>query len=750
MAAALPEPLAPDDAARLTDFARACKAAARIVSLYPPTHPAIQAALARVELAGAALALNGAPAISVLPDGLRIDGRAPHRPDAALGELAALLHGHLVGELTLTAPMEPQGWHRFLRLLARPPEDVRAEGGLARAWLAAGGGPIEIKLIDYGEILRERAGGLEAAWERLIANYLEGEQAELSDEMLAALRDIADDPDRFAEFAAHVLGQDGSGVGARGRRSALLVRILRRLADFVGRTDPASLDRVLEQIAALTPHLHPEAVLELATGTADPNEDAAATGADVAAALRARVDAPLAARFVASAVAREHGATARLAEAFRALVPDEEQRHRVLGLAAEIVAATPFGQQPGFRELWQHAADLLQSYSDEAFVSAEYGRELSTARAHAVDVERIADDPPERIGAWVASVSDDQLRKLDQQLLRDLLAIETQPDAWRQVLDIALTRIDQFVLVADLVLAQELLDAIIAIRDGGSPFHAEAALGVERLLEESRMRHVVLAIRQADERDLPVVARFCHTLGPQAMRPLAEALVVEEHARAVRRLREVLLGFGAAGRAYANELRNSANPNVRRTAIELLRAFGGDEALPDLAELLDDAEPQVQREALRAIVQIGTDEAYATLHQALSSGSARSREAIMHALGGLRDTRAAPLFSYMLRNTSYRGALEAVYCAAVESLGHLRAGDPESLDALRAVLYRGDWWAPRRTARLRQAAAAALRAVGTPEAEVILNEAVAAGPAGTRRAARAALAAPAPRPRRPA
>ena len=41
-----PEPLPPETAGRLAEFAKACKAATRIVSMYPPTHPAIQSALA--------------------------------------------------------------------------------------------------------------------------------------------------------------------------------------------------------------------------------------------------------------------------------------------------------------------------------------------------------------------------------------------------------------------------------------------------------------------------------------------------------------------------------------------------------------------------------------------------------------------------------------------------------------------------------------------------------------------------------
>ena len=176
----------------------------------------------------------------------------------------------------------------------------------------------------------------------------------------------------------------------------------------------------------------------------------------------------------------------------------------------------------------------------------------------------------------------------------------------------------------------------------------------------------------------------------------------------------MLLGFGAAGRQSVEQLKHSPNPAVRRTAIDLLRVFGGREALPELASMLDDADPQVQRESIRAIVQIGTDEGYAVLEHALVSGSA-SRDTILQQLIGLRDDRAAPLLCYVLNHTAPRRNLVAVHAQIIEALATL-AAHQDSLRTLRTILYRGEWWAPLRTAALRQAAAAALRGLGTPEA----------------------------------
>ena len=201
-------------------------------------------------------------------------------------------------------------------------------------------------------------------------------------------------------------------------------------------------------------------------------------------------------------------------------------------------------------------------------------------------------------------------------------------------------------------------------------------------------------------RDVEPLNRCATTIGPRIARPLAEALAVEENNRAIRRLRELLLGFGAAGRQSVEQLKNSSNPAVRRTAIDLLRVFGGREALPELASMLDDADPQVQRESIRAIVQIGTDEAYAVLERALVAGSA-SRDTVLQQLIGLRDDKAIPLLCYVLNHSAPRGKLVEVHAQIIEALGGLSA-HPESTRTLRTCSTAAS--GGRRTARRRCAA----------------------------------------------
>ncbi len=410
-----------------------------------------------------------------------------------------------------------------------------------------------------------------------------------------------------------------------------------------------------------------------------------------------------------------------------------------MALAEREVTQTPLGKDTGFHSLWQRASELLLSYQDEKFVSADYARELSTSRTQAVDVERVSDDPPERVAAWLATITDAEIRGLDLQLLLNLLRLEEEPERWKAVVEPAVAHVDDLVLLGDFESAVPLVQALAAEAEApGSPRRAVAVAALERLAGGHLMEHLVSHLRAIDDAVVDHVKALCAAIGSPVIRPLAEALAVEDRGRAFRRLTDVLVAFGSRGREAVEQLKTSQNPAVRRTAIYLLRAFGGNDALPELSPLLEDADVNVQREAIRAIITIGTDEAYGLLEKALMSGSARSREAVLSALGTLRDERALPLFLHIVGNREYRRTARPVYESALEALGAM--GGAEAVAALSRALREGEWWAPLRTGALRTSAAAALREVGTPEAVAALTDASEHGSRGVRAAARHQLA----------
>jgi hypothetical protein len=724
-------PLAPADAARLIDFARACKAAARAVVLYPDGHPAILATLGRIVQVTSAPHMVDPLKLTVLPDGLLLDARAPAKTDAAVGELAALLHAHLIGEIAILPGGTADAWRQFLLLLGRSPESVRTKGGVARVWTTLAGRHIELREIDYAEVLRERSAGESAAWERVLLSCLQGDSVELTDETIRELLGAAGDPARLAELMTTLEARSAASGGIHAKTAAVM-RLLETIVEAIRKSAPERLDPALRNIAGAVGQLSPDMLMGLLSHRRE-GEDAP----ELMNAVVSRMSDKTIAQFVARSVIAESSPTDRLAQAFQTLVREDDQRQRLLTLAREDVAASPLGSTEGFEEVWDHIAQkLLTSYSDESFVTDAYGRELSGARTQAIQVEQVSDDPPDRLARWLSTVATSALRSLDLTLLLDLLRIEQNEERWGELMSPVLALLGDLLLVGDFDAASQLIAVIVReAAPGGSKVRRQhAMIAIDHLIAGPMMRHIVTHLATIDDSQFEQVKAMSVSLGEVLVRPLAEALSVEDRPRPQGRLTAILLSFGNVGRRTVERLKSSPNPAVRRTAIHLMREFGGSEALPDLTELLDDREPQIQREAVRAILSIGTDRAYQVLQEALSSGTSEARDAIMRSLSMLRDERATPLFAYILRHVDHRGALNTVYLRAIESLGALR--DPAAIAPLNESLYKGEWWAPRRTRALRTAAASALSRIGTPEAFEALDEAAQRGPRSVRAIAR--------------
>jgi HEAT repeat protein len=722
-----------DQSSALAEFARTCRAAARSVSLYPRTHPAIQAALLRVTAAAGRLIPADDLVLTIHPDTLVIDGRSPQRPDAAIGELAVLMHERLIGEIRIERTATLEDWHALLLLLARPPEELIAEGGIGKGWTAAGREHFEIREIDYAEVLRERAGDGAKEWDAIIRFCLEG-GGTLEERQLAALLELLKDSSRFGELLDQLQTAETSGDASVS--AAALIRLVQKLLEATSHMPKVQgEDVVLQMTADGISRLTPDMLLALVRHSQSEGERA-----QIASAVIDRVTDETAASFVANAIVKERGASERLAQALEALVVDGGHKQRLLDLAKEEAVGTPFGREASFEELWQSATDMLTSYSDERYVSADYARELSGARKQAIDVERVSDDPSERIEGWLATISDAAVRQLDFQLLLDLLKVEKDPMWWAEIAGIAAAEVERRALAGDVQAALQATQAVVheAGPGGRELLRGAAQSTVDKLASGRLARHLVVQLRKVDDDGVEPIMQLCHAVGPRIVKALAEALMTEDNTRAVRRLRDLLLGFGAAGREAVEQLKLSPNPTARRTAIELLRMFGGRDALTDLAAMLKDADLQVQREAVRALVHVGSPGAIAIVQRAIDNDASTT---ILQEVMGLRDERVAPLLCPLLARSKPRGQLVELHTQIMDALGGL-GGHPDSVQALRAALYRGEWWAPTRTAVLRRAAATALRRIGTSDALAVLEEAAQKGTRGVRSAARMQMRTP--------
>jgi HEAT repeats/PBS lyase HEAT-like repeat len=729
--------LSADAADRLAEFSRICKAAARAVSLYPRGHPAIGASLARLEEATGRVTADGPYSVQVLGEGLLVEGARMSKPDPAVGELASLLHRRLVGRLTINAGANAESWRTLLLLLARTPEEVRADGGLAKLWATAGGPSLEITEIDYSEVLREKQ-GLAATIESIIAAAMSGPTLTVDDAALKALYEIVQDPAKLQELLLQL--EETAFKSAHGveLQTATLLNMVRGLVDYVSRTDPQQLTAVFEQFGRGARHLSVDAMIALLSERTRP--EAMAGSVNVVSALVESMSDASIAGFVAGAVVAERGASERLAHAFRSLVPEFDRQRQLLALAREEVAASDLvhGQDEAeFRGLWNGVEQMLTSYTDARYVSEDYARELSQARTQPVDVERVSDDPPERIAGWLATVSDGALRSLDHALLTDLLHIENDPSRWRDMADTIVAHADDLVRVGHFDQAWRLVETIVE-QGGRSPFRQpHAAKALETFGRGSLLKHVTPHLRTANDQDAERFTRLCHAIGPTIIVALAEALAAEQDARARRRLRDILIGFGPRGAESIRPLMHAQSWEVRRTAAFLLREFGGAEGLKELIPLLSDAEPLVQREAVQGLMMNGSREAAVILLNALNGASGSTRAALLGEVLKMRDQRSTPLFAYLVQHMN-RHQFPDLFLAGIEALGSF--GGADAVSALKSVLHTGTWWPPFGNRKYRAAAARALGRIGTAVALDVLRSASKTGAFGVRSAARAELA----------
>src|SRR5262249_48114238 len=186
--------------------------------------------------------------ITVLPQSLLLDSRALPRPEPAVSELAVLLHDHLIGQLLVHPGGDVDAWRGFLRLLGRSKDEIRAEGGIARVWTTMAGRHVEVREVDYSEVLRERSGGDAGSWDRIIANCLQGTNATFDEAAIQELIGVVADEERLSDFVAAVeRNTDSRGIGVR---TAALLRLLQTVVERIGKDDPSKVDASMENIAS--------------------------------------------------------------------------------------------------------------------------------------------------------------------------------------------------------------------------------------------------------------------------------------------------------------------------------------------------------------------------------------------------------------------------------------------------------------------------------------------------------------------
>ena len=677
----------PPNEARVLDVARAFRSAARAVGFYPASHQTVVAALEQLTSAARAATAGGPLCLTILPQAFLAGGVPMDSTETVVADLAAVCHRHGIGAVILDANATSASWHALLVLLARKPEEVRAAGGVQRQWKASRHRSPAILEIDFGALLRGQVGGDFIELAGVISHYLEtaGVGGSILDDPCAALRRAIDNaPDEPQAVAA-------------------VLRELRAATQLTW-TQPEQFNDVFRRAAAVGEFMTESLMAGLLERRGTP--EATFGNLDVVRALVERMPDATISKFLSKAMGEAGAASSSLAEMFRSLVPSADRRRLIVSEAQDVTLEGNVAEQ------WAELAHNLDAYSDRRFISEDYGDELHSLQEGDASRAFVADDPPERVLAWVRSIDDESVRDLDLRLLADLARTESEPARMKKVLEILQANVLDAAIEQDWDGAARTVEAIqhVAHESGDRGMSLLAAEALQKLGASPASDKALSELAGADEPRAAILVRVLGPLGSAIMPTVVQRWSADRQPAARARLEQVARAAGKPGREALRRLLASTSeaPEVRIASIRLLELTPGTEHLPALEAAMSDQHDEVRAEAFRALAGSASDRACDILARGIARADATTQTRLLEQLTGLGGSRARPVLQRLAAQIDFQTASLSVCLSMVGALAHVGADAAEPL--LASIVRSTRWSTPLRTWRLRSAAGAALKA----------------------------------------
>lgn len=702
-------------------LARALSAAARNWALYPPEHPAAVASVTRLGETIAASAGGTAFAFGVTPKTLLVAGY-PLPEDHAVAEAARLLHDHDILQITFVGEPEAGALHSLLALLARSAEELRAEGGPGKAWSKLTHKSVAIEQIDYEKILEDR--NVEHAleerddiWRSVVNSIVEGRGA-FDSAQQQRLLEIAGNTFEIRELAMAVCAPkcniDGSPLITT--QAATVLATFRHLAGIVTVMDPERLPQVMRNVAAATTQLDPHVVMQIM------QTDEGVQETPILGSIAESFDDDKVAELLATALARDGKATARLARIFDTIAPDAERKQRVLRMTRTLLGEHDFGRSSQFKAVWNSMEELLLSYDESPYVSSAYQASLEGAVGRS-EMFATRDLPPE-LPEWVESLQQDNVRSLSVLLITDLLRIEETEE---RAVEIAS---DMTALVEDLMMSGDFANSVLVLRElkrarEGKVAPAAARAALTQTAESLALREAATMLADFDDGTLTLLMECCEHAGPLTIRAFHPALETETETGEYVRARDLVHRFGAAAVPHLVPLADDGRWFVQRNAASLLGATRSPEAVPILQGLLRRNDARVLRTAVAALAGIDDPAAARAVQTALRAASGANRDAVVAALVAEKDPRVVPMLARILTESDPFGADHQTVIDTLQAVRQL--ADDRAVPAVVTVMRRKKLFAWKKARLVKEAAVLALSAIASPPAKAALAEAASTG-----------------------
>ena len=722
--------LSPELTRQSIALARALATAARNWALYPPEHPALAASITRLSETISQTVAGAAFTFGVTPKTLLVAGY-PLPEEQSVTEAARLLHDHDLLQLTFLGDPEPAALQSLLALLARNPEELRAEGGPAQAWDAAPHTSIAIDQIDYEKILEDRNVDIEVEkrddiWRSVVNAIVEG-RTTFDSVQQQRLLEIAGSAFEIKELATAVSAPkcniDGSPMITT--QAAIVLATFRHLAGIVTVMDPERLPQVMRNFAAATTSLDPHVVMQIM------QTDEGMQEAPVVNTIAQAFDDDKVAELLATALSKDGKASARLARIFDTIAPDAERKQRVLRTTKNLLSEHDFGRSSQFKAVWNSMEELLLTYNEAPFVSQAYQASLEGAVGRS-EMFASRDLPPE-LSEWVESLQQDNVRSLSVLLITDLLRIETNEDRAVEIAG------DMAILADDLFLSGDFSNSALVLRElrkasEGKVAPAAARAALSTIGESIALREAASMLSDFDEATLATFIECCESIGPISIRALHPVLQSDTETPAFVRARDLTQRFGAAGVTYIAPLVDDSRWFVQRTAAALLGATRSPDAVAPLQGLLRRSDPRVLRQAVAALAGIDDPAAARAVQTALRAATGEGRAAVVEALVAEKDPRVVPMLNRILTESDPFGQDHQTVLDTLDAVRQLK--DERAVPAVTTIMRRKRFFGRKKARAFKGAAVDALTAIGTPRATAALADAARTGDRLLRRVVR--------------
>jgi HEAT repeat protein len=739
--------LSPEVSRGVSTLARTLVAAARSWALYPSDHPAVRGSLDRLRSGVTEASAGQIFTFGVTPETLLVAGIPVGGRDAgAIAEAARWLHDRDILQMTFAGEVSVVALQKLLGVLSEDSRVIRRRGGPAKVWSEEGDAAISVQQIDFSQVLEDRevtnpVRRKDDLWRSIIRGVLDRRKP--TDEATQArLLEISGDVVAIGELASDVIAphhtMDGSPMLTS--QAAAVVAAYRHLVGIVDVLSPERRNEVMQNLAAATANLNPHVVMQMLAGEGlleapggGPGGPGETDGGGVVAGVVEAMDDNRVAQLLATTLAIEGQASARLATVFNTIATDEDRKTRVLSLTRRLLSETDFGRQDAFQSLWSSMEELLLTYNERPFVSASYRTGLD---AVGIRAEQMASEVPADLLDLMDTLGQDNVRRLSVRLLIDLLMIEKDraraPELARDVA--ALT--EDLLLAGDYESTLAVVTALQSQAADSTAVTSQASrLALDGVVSTAPFVETAETLGDMGAPEARMFADICARIGPAATDALKTHLEPEAETPGRKRATAIIREFGPRAVGRLASVVGSNKWTAQRNAAELLGEIGAAEGVPLLQPLLRGHDPRVTTAAVRALSNIKDPAAAKAVHTVLRAATGDQRRAVVGALVAQRDARVVPVLVRILDDSDPFGSDHPLVLDTLAALSQV--GDDQAVPALSTLMRKKKLFARSKTRALKEQSLTALRAIKTPAALGAIEEAAKTGDRMLRKLARA-------------